>query len=82
MIIREIETLGFEQQLKQPTHSEGRQIDHVFLYTPHHESTLSPSPEVLQFGQYYTDHDLIQIDLSEVSYHLLFFFKVILFSSE
>ena len=79
MIIREIEKLGFEQQLKQPTHIEGRQIDHVFLYSPHHETT--PSPEVHQFGQYFTDHDLIQIDLSEVSYQTfsLLIYKLILF---
>ena len=62
-ILHCIENMGFLQQIKYPTHIGGRQIDHVFYYSP--DSAAVP-PEVLQFGQYFSDHDLIQINMSKV----------------
>ena len=62
-ILRSIENLGFLQQVKHPTHIAGRQIDHVFYFSPDSAAVL---PEVLQFGQYFSDHDLIQINIAKV----------------
>ena len=63
-IFKRIEFEGFEQLIKEPTHTEGRQIDLVFHYSLPDKSNTGPN--VLQFGQYFTDHDLIQISLNQV----------------
>ena len=62
--MKKIEGLGFKQQIKEPTHVEGGQIDHVYLYVPH--EVYGGPLETLQFGQYFSDHDHIQICISEV----------------
>ena len=66
-ILRSIENMGLQQQIKHPTHIGGRQIDHVFYYSP--DSPAVP-PKVLQFGQYFTDHDLIQITKVNIWRHI------------
>ena len=55
-VLIEIEKFGFKQQIKLPTHTAGKQIDHVFYFSP---SVVAPSLMVEQFGQFYTDHDMI-----------------------
>ena len=55
-ILIEIEKHGFKQQVKYPTHSAGRQIDHVYYFSP---SEDTPSLEVEQVGQFFTDHDML-----------------------
>ena len=68
-IFREIELQGFKQLLKEPTHIEGRQIDLVFHYSmqAEHHSNLT----VFQFGQYFTDHDLIKIVFEQVRHNYI-----------
>ena len=65
-ILQWLEELGFKQQVKEPTHTEGRQIDHIFHYSPH-PNTVSFA-NINQFGVYFTDHDMIQINLKQVRY--------------
>ena len=74
-IIRAFYEFGFRQQVKNPTHMEGRQIDHVFLYTP--ENCFEYSVTVHQSCPYFTDHDLlfiteVRISLIEliITYHI------------
>ena len=52
-----IRNLGFKQLVQYPTHTEGRLIDLVFVFSPDQNTSY----EVLQQAQYYTDHDLIQV---------------------
>ena len=65
LIVRRLDELGFKQLVNHPTHIEGRQLDHVYLFAPNDDE--QPTIEVTQFGQYYTDHDLIRINITEVS---------------
>ena len=62
-ILRKLEFWGFKQKVTNPTHAEGRQIDHVFSFSPSGETEASV--RVHQTGQYFTDHDLMVIDISE-----------------
>ena len=55
-ILKLIEKSGFKQQVKFPTHTAGRQIDHVYYFSP---SEDTPSLEVEQVGQFFTDHDML-----------------------
>ena len=64
IIFRELECKGFKQYISKPTHVKGNQIDHVFYYSPNVTSTFEPT--VNQYGQYFTDHDLIQVVMGEV----------------
>ena len=63
-ILRKIESLGFKQKVQNSTHDEGRQIDHVYFFPPSLET--DKSIEVNQVGQYYTDHDLMLVDVSKL----------------
>ena len=63
-ILKSLESYGFQERVKTPTHAEGRQIDHVLQYTPPLKSISCPI--VLQFGQYFSDHDLLKIELLQV----------------
>ena len=56
-ILRKLKAMKFKQNVKSPTHREGRQIDHVFLYSP--QFNEDAKMDVLQFGQFFTDHDLL-----------------------
>ena len=55
-ILIEIENCGFKQQVKFPTHTAGRQIDHVYYFSP---SEDTPCLVVEQVGQFFTDHDML-----------------------
>ena len=57
LIIKSLEEMGFVQHVKNPSHIEGRLIDHAYSFSP----TLKANYEVKQQAQYFTDHDLIQI---------------------
>ena len=70
-IFQRIELEGFEKLLKEPTHAEGRQIDLVFHYSLQ-DKFHTWDPTVHQFGQYFTDHDLIQISLNQVNQNYLY----------
>ena len=61
-IIRKLEAMKFKQSVKLPTHKQGRQIDHVFFYSP--QFNECPKMDVLQFGQFFTDHDMLVGNLS------------------
>ena len=63
-ILHRLETLGFKQKIQNPTHIEGRQIDHVFFFSP--SGDIYPAVEVIQVGQFFTDHDLIVVDVSKL----------------
>ena len=58
-VIKAIEVLGFKQKIKGPTHIEGRQIDHVFVFMPN--SVVDPGVQVSQQSPYFTDHDILFI---------------------
>ena len=54
-----IENLGFRQKVARPTHSGGRQIDHVFIFVPVLVGGFEV--EVIQQSPFFTDHDLLFI---------------------
>ena len=57
-VISFLESNGFCQLVKSPTHVDGRLIDHVYHYTPEH---ANKEMNVEQQSPYYTDHDIIWI---------------------
>ena len=59
LALEAIENLGFIQKVARPTHSGGRQIDHVFLFVPALVGGFEV--EVYQQSPYFTDHDLLFI---------------------
>jgi len=52
--------VGFVQGVQYPSHIEGRTIDYVLSYFPNEQKIV----KVHQFGQYFTDHDLLMADIS------------------
>ena len=64
-IVNTLEDHGFSQLVENPTHIEGRQLDHAYVYTPSNQEKLKH--QVSQFGQYFSYHDLIIINLTGVS---------------
>ena len=58
-VLVDIKDLGFQQKVENPTHIEGRQIDHVFLFSPNNvdENTI----RVKQQSPYFTDHDILSV---------------------
>ena len=65
-ILKTLDTLGFSQLVKKPTHSQGRLIDHVHFFSPGRRTTC----EVEQQGQYFTDHDLLKVRTAQGKYHI------------
>ena len=63
-ILRYLEMLNFEQLIQNPTHAEGRHIDHALVFYP--ENSTERAIEVNQQSCYFTDHDILLVD--EVSY--------------
>ena len=55
--------MGFDQKVKLPTHNQGRCIDHVYHFSPNIERNMA-IVEVLQFGQFYTDHDMLLVEMA------------------
>ena len=66
-IIKKLDDLNFRQRVKMPTHVQGRLIDHIYFFSPSLDT--APDVEVLQFGQYFTDHDLMVVDISICGIH-------------
>ena len=64
-ILKAIERHGFQQKVRVPTHTDGHQMDHVLHYLPPGEHITSIQT-VTQFGQYFTDHDLLLVNLCKV----------------
>ena len=55
---------GFKQLIQHPTHTEGRTIDLVFIFSPNTLSVFS----VDQQAPYFTDHDILKVKkLSQVN---------------
>ena len=56
-VFQALESKGFKQLVKHPTHIEGRLIDLVFIFS------MDPGVnyEALQQAQYFTDHDMIEV---------------------
>ena len=61
-IIRQLKSMKFNQRVKSPTHVQGRCIDHVYHFSPNYEENNSTA-KVLQFGQFYTDHDMLLVEI-------------------
>ena len=59
-ILKHLRTMRFKQKAKSPSHIAGRYIDHVHFYSP---QPLRQCVEVSQFGQFFTDHDLMVIQM-------------------
>ena len=56
-VLRKLELLGFIQKVLAPTHIEGRQIDHVFVFSP--DQAEYAKVFVIQQSSFFGDHDLI-----------------------
>ena len=54
-----IERKGFNQLVVNPTHTNGRLLDHVYQYIPHAQKEAPFKVE--QQSPYYTDHDILWI---------------------
>ena len=70
--LRAIENLGFKQEVARPTHTGGRQIDHVFIFNPVLMADIKI--EVIQQSPYFTDHDLLFITEVMLDLYLLLIF--------
>ena len=55
-------SLKFEQKVKHPTHVLGRCLDHVYFFSPDKNSNQT-EVKVQQFGQFFTDHDMLVIQI-------------------
>ena len=55
-IFRTLESLGFNQLVKKPTHIKGRMIDLVFSKV---------SFEIIQQSPFFTDHDILLVKMEE-----------------
>ena len=61
-IIELFKSMKFDQKIRSPTHVHGRYIDHVYHYLPNPDENKT-RVDVLQFGQYYTDHDMLLVEI-------------------
>ena len=57
-IIKLLKSMKFDQKTKSATHVQGRCIDHVYHYIPNPDENTT-TVKVLQFGQFFTDHDML-----------------------
>ena len=55
-------SLGFEQLVHEPTHIQGRHIDHIYFHDP----TNRLNPILERYSPYYSDHDAICITIPEL----------------
>ena len=68
LIMGFLERKGFRQLVSYPTHADGRQIDHVFHYSP--KLALNHSLKLKQQSPYYSDHDILfisSVSITEIS---------------
>ena len=63
-ILKHLRIMRFKQKAKSPSHIAGRYIDHVHFYSP---QPLRQCVEVSQFGQFFTDHDLMVIQMLPIT---------------
>ena len=63
-IILTLSSLKFEQKNQSPTHVLGRCIDHVYFFNPEDSENMT-AVEILQFGQFFTDHDMLLVAMPQ-----------------
>ena len=68
-VLVDIQNLGFQQKVENPTHMEGRQIDHVFFFSPIH--IAGHKIEVKHKSPYFTDHDILSVSEVCLFHHLI-----------
>ena len=66
-IVRELESKGFIQLVKHPTHVEGRLIDLIFYFEPDRIGPIKFTTQ--QKGLYFTDHDMLHLLKVIISFH-------------
>ena len=57
LVLQDIEKLGFTQKVQYPTHREGRQIDHVYIFSP--DTAVKSNVGVFQQSPFFSDHDIL-----------------------
>ena len=62
-MIQGLLSLGFDQLVHEPTHIQGRHIDHVYFLDPSNRL----KPIIARYSPYYSDHDGICISIQEVT---------------
>ena len=55
-IVKRISCLGFEQKVKHATHTGGRLIDHIYIFSPCKQEM---PVKVQQQSPYFSDHDIL-----------------------
>ena len=63
-MIEKLKSLKFQQRVQSPTHVLGRYIDHVYHFLPNYDENETII-DVLQFGQFFTDHDILLVEIPE-----------------
>ena len=63
-MIEKLKSLKFQQRVQLPTHVLGRYIDHVYHFLPNYDENETII-DVLQFGQFFTDHDILLVEIPE-----------------
>ena len=62
-ILKLLKGLMFNHNVNQPSHRDGNVIDYASHYSP--DNSIE-NINVMQLGQYFTDHDLLVVDISEL----------------
>ena len=61
-ITKFLETNGFIQLGKEPTHIQGRQIDHIYFKSG---KKIHDNPSIYRYSPYYSDHDALCVTISK-----------------
>ena len=61
-ITKFLETSGFIQIGKEPTHIQGRKIDHLYFKSG---ENIHPHPCMYRYSPYYSDHDALCVTISK-----------------
>ena len=59
-LVQGLLTMGFKQYMQDPTHIQGRVIDHVYFLDLRHEKEVV----VERYSPYYSDHDAMCITIA------------------
>ena len=60
-ITKFLETNGFAQLVKEPTHIQGRLIDHLYFKSG---EKICANPSIYRYSPYYSDHDALCVTVS------------------
>ena len=63
-VITKLKSMKYVQKVMLPTHIQGRYIDHVYHFSPSQDGNKT-EVEVIQFGQFYTDHDMMLVRIPQ-----------------